>query len=121
MNAGDLANAELQLLAELQALATDGKPIIITEYGADTLPGLHSLTPQPWSEEYQVAYLDMHHRCFDAVEAVVGEHVWNFADFRTTPGIMRVDGNKKGVFTRDRTPKGAAFALRRRWRGDDPA
>jgi beta-glucuronidase len=29
---------------------------------------------------------------------------------------MRVDGNKKGVFTRDRRPKAAAFALRRRWR-----
>ena len=30
-------------------------------------------------------------------------------------GIMRVDGNKKGAFTRDRRPKSAAFALRRRW------
>jgi beta-glucuronidase len=25
-------------------------------------------------------------------------------------------GNKKGIFTRDRRPKSAAFALRRRWR-----
>jgi beta-glucuronidase len=55
----------------------------------------------------------------DAVDAVVGEHVWNFADFRTTPGIMRVDGNKKGVFSRDRNPKAAAFVLRRRWRAED--
>ena len=30
---------------------------------------------------------------------------------------MRVDGNKKGVFTRDRRPKAAAHLLRRRWRG----
>ena len=82
---------------------------------SDTLSGLHSLTPQPWSEEYQVDYLDMNHRVFDACDAVVGEHVWNFADFATTSGIMRVDGNKKGVFTRDRRPKSAAFALRRRW------
>jgi beta-glucuronidase len=29
---------------------------------------------------------------------------------------MRVGGNKKGVFTRDRQPKAAAYALRRRWR-----
>jgi beta-glucuronidase len=47
---------------------------------------------------------------------VVGEQVWNFADFATTSGIMRVGGNKKGVFTRDRQPKAAAYALRRRWR-----
>jgi beta-glucuronidase len=119
VNTGDLPNAELAFTAELRGWATEGKPIIITEYGADTLPGLHSLTPQPWSEEYQVDYLEMSHRCFDAVDAVVGEHVWNFADFRTTPGIMRVDGNKKGVFTRDRDPKAAAFVLRRRWRGED--
>ena len=47
---------------------------------------------------------------------VVGEQVWNFADFATTSGIMRVGGNKKGVFTRDRQPKAAAHALRLRWR-----
>jgi beta-glucuronidase len=41
-----------------------------------------------------------------------------FADFATTSGIMRVGGNKKGAFTRDRQPKAAAFAPRRRWRED---
>jgi beta-glucuronidase len=116
VNTGDLAGAEEAWTRELTGWAGEGKPIVITEYGADTLSGLHSLTPQPWSEEYQVEYLEMNHRVFDACEAVVGEHVWNFADFATTSGIMRVDGNKKGVFTRDRQPKSAAFALRRRWR-----
>jgi beta-glucuronidase len=115
VNTGDLAGAEVAWRKELEGWAGENKPIIITEYGADTMPGLHSLTPQPWSEEYQVEYLDMNHRVFDSIDAVVGEHVWNFADFATTPGIMRVDGNKKGVFTRDRTPKNAAFALRKRW------
>ena len=59
--------------------------------------------------------LEMYHRVFDRVEALVGEHVWNFADFATGPGVLRVDGNKKGAFTRDRRPTSAAFALRRRW------
>ncbi len=113
---GDLDTAETVWQAELDEWAADGKPIIVTEYGADTLAGLHSVTPQPWSEEYQVEFLEMNHRVFDRVEAVVGEHVWNFADFATTSGITRVDGNKKGVFTRDRRPKAAAFTLRRRWR-----
>ncbi len=115
VNTGDLAGAEVAWRKELEGWAGENKPIIITEYGADTMPGLHSLTPQPWSEEYQVEYLEMNHRVFDSIDAVVGEHVWNFADFATTPGIMRVDGNKKGVFTRDRAPKNAAFALRKRW------
>ena len=55
---------------------------------------------------------------FDRIDAVVGEHVWNFADFATGQSFVRVDGNKKGVFTRDRHPKAAAHHLRRRWRDD---
>jgi beta-glucuronidase len=117
VNTGDLAAAELAWEDELKAWASEGKPIIITEYGADTYPGLHSLVAaSPWTEAYQVEYLDMNHRVFDRIDAVVGEQVWNFADFTTTSGIMRVGGNKKGVFTRDRQPKAAAYALRRRWR-----
>ncbi|MFI7361365.1 glycoside hydrolase family 2 TIM barrel-domain containing protein [Streptomyces sp. NPDC050149] len=60
---------------------------------------------------------EANHRAFDRVEAVVGEHVWNFADFQTSDGIHRVDGSRKGVFTRDRRPKAAARELRKRWRG----
>ena len=54
----------------------------------------------------------MNHRVFDRIDSFVGEQVWNFADFQTAVGIIRVDGNKKGVFTRDRKPKAAAHALR---------
>jgi beta-glucuronidase len=60
--------------------------------------------------------LAMFHRVFDRFDAVVGEQIWNFADFATAPGILRVDGNKKGVFTRERRPKAAAHMLRKRWR-----
>jgi beta-glucuronidase len=117
LHTGDLAAAEKALQAELEGWATEGKPILVTEYGADTVAGLHSVVPQPWSEEYQAEFLDMYHRVFDRVDAVVGEQVWNFADFATAASVGRVAGNRKGVFTRDRRPKAAAFALRRRWRG----
>ena len=50
-------------------------------------------------------------------ETIGGEHVWDFADFATGPLFLRVDGNKKGVFTGDRRPKLAAHDLRRRWLG----
>jgi beta-glucuronidase len=114
---GDLEAAENSLEAELQQWAKlHDKPIIITEYGADTYPGLRSTLPSPWTEEFQVELLDVYHRVFDRVDAVVGEQVWSFADFATVPGVFRVDGNKKGVFTRDRRPKTAAFHLRARWR-----
>ena len=115
VNTGDLVGAEQAWREEMAGWAGEGKPIIITEYGADTVSGLHQLPARPWSEEYQNAYLEMNHRVFDDFDEVVGEHVWNFADFATTSGIARVDGNKKGVFTRDRQPKAAAHLLRRRW------
>ena len=119
VNTGDLEGAELAWEEELTAWAGEGKPIIITEYGADTYPGLHSIAAgNPWSEEYQIEYLEMNHRVFDRIDAVVGEQMWNFADFATTSGIMRVGGNKKGAFTRDRQPKAAAHYLRGRWRKD---
>ena len=112
----DLPNAAIHFEAELKGWTEKySVPFIITEYGADTIAGGHSIHNLPWSEEYQSAYLEMSHSVFDKFPAVVGEHVWNFADFQTKPGIFRVLGNKKGAFTRDRQPKSAAHTLRARW------
>ena len=93
------------------------KPVFLTEYGADTIAGLHKEPAVMFSEEYQCKMLDAYHRALDKFDFVIGEHVWNFADFATKQAIRRVDGNKKGVFTRDRRPKSAAHLLRERWRG----
>ena len=113
---GDLEEAEIALEKELRGWEKKfNKPIIMSEYGADTIAGLHSTLALPWSEEFQEQMLDMYHRVFDRLESMAGEHVWNFADFQTTVGTMRVDGNKKGVFTRDRKPKMAAHGLKARW------
>lgn len=117
---GDLKTAEMYLRGDIQGwVDRTGKPIMMTEYGADTQPGLHSVMDVAWTEEYQSSMLEMYGRVFDSFPQYVGEQVWNFADFATSQGIHRVDGNKKGVFTRDRKPKSAAFTLRRRWRGLD--
>ena len=80
----DLDEAEQGLEDELRAWADKhDKPILVTEYGADTIAGLHSAEANPWSEEYQADLLDTYHRVFDRIHEVVGEHVWNFADFAT--------------------------------------
>jgi len=112
---GDLKTAENYLRMDLKSWEKFGRPVMMTEYGADTQPGAHSVWDAPWTEEYQANFLDMYHRVFDEFEYFVGEQVWNFADFQTSDGTHRVEGNKKGAFTRDRKPKAAAHALRRRW------
>lgn len=115
VDTGDLETAEQELEAELRAWAAHGKPILVTEFGADALPGLHTLPATVWSEDYQVALLEMSLRVFARVPGVIGEHVWNFADFATAQAVHRPGGNHKGVFTRDRQPKAAAWVLRRLW------
>ena len=116
LQGGDLDEAERVLEDELRVWAARyGKPIVVTEYGADTMPGLHAVVPAMWTEEFQQAFLAMYHRVFDRIPEVIGEHVWNFADFATSQGVMRVGGNRKGVFSRDRAPKAAAFLLKDRW------
>ncbi len=115
-NHHDLESARINWEKELTGWTEKySVPFIITEYGADTIAGAHSIHNLPWSEDYQSQFLDMNHEVFDKFPGVVGEHVWNFADFQTKPGIFRVLGNKKGAFTRDRQPKAAAHTLRARW------
>ncbi len=56
------------------------------------------------------------HRSVRRVPEIIGEHVWNFADFATAQAVHRPGGNAKGIFTRDRQPKAAARLLRDLWR-----
>lgn len=90
-------------------------PFVFTEFGTDTLGSEHKLPSVMWSQEYQKEYLQMYFDIFDSYDFIQGELVWNFADFQTSEGIMRVNGNKKGVFTRNRQPKDAAFLFKERW------
>jgi beta-glucuronidase len=92
------------------------KPIIMTEFGADTMPGLHGQPPVMWTEEYQADYIRGHLQVAGHKEYVAGMQVWNFADFAAVQSIMRIGGlNMKGIFTRTRTPKLAAHVLREFW------
>jgi len=116
VNHNDLESAIADYRTEIKGWVQKYQvPLVITEYGADTLAGAHSIHNLPWSEEYQVEFLRASHRVHDEFAEIAGEHVWNFADFQTKPGIFRVLGNKKGAFTRDRQPKAAAHELRSRW------
>lgn len=115
---GHLEVIPLQLTAQFENwYKTYQKPIIQSEYGADSVPGLHSDPPLMFTEEYQKAMLREYHAVFDKKrkEYVIGELIWNFADFMTSQGTTRVLGNKKGIFTRQRQPKAAAFVLRDRY------
>ncbi|MDZ7318551.1 MAG: beta-glucuronidase [candidate division KSB1 bacterium] len=108
--AGEVLREEL-----IQLFERYHKPILVSEFGADTVEGLHATYPQLFTEEYQT---DLIQKYFDIIESLpfaIGEHIWNFADFRTAQHFRRVVLNKKGVFNRQREPKAAAFFIREHW------
>ncbi|XP_055993627.1 beta-glucuronidase isoform X2 [Sorex fumeus] len=115
---GHLEVIQLQLASEFENwYKTYQKPIIQSEYGAESIAGLHQDPPLMFSEEYQKSLLEQYHLVLDQKrkDYVIGELIWNFADFMTDQSTTRVLGNKKGIFTRQREPKSAAFLLRERY------
>ncbi|MBM4458243.1 MAG: hypothetical protein FJ011_10840 [Chloroflexi bacterium] len=115
---GRLDQGVARLSAELDALhARFGKPLVLSEFGADTIAGMHAQPPEMFSEEYQAEMLTRYIEMLRSKPYVVGEHVWNMCDFKTGQAVFRMGGmNLKGVFTRDRRPKLAAHRLRELWR-----
>lgn len=114
----DLQRAQVDAAADLEAWHQKfpDKPIIWTEFGADTVAGLHSQTHEPYSEEYQLDYYRANFAVLDRFDYVQGEQVWNFADFATDPSLIRIGSeNRKGIFTRARQPKEVVGLLKDRW------
>lgn len=112
-----LTRARAALWADFEALASHGKPILVSEFGADAVAGQHATHDQLFTEEYQARFIETYWEAIAAHPSVIGGHVWNFADFRTAQHGRRVVHNLKGVFTRTREPKMAAWAVRRLWTG----
>ena len=115
---GDLDEALVLLSSELDALHEQfNKPILLTEFGADAISGHHAQPPEMFSEEYQAELLTRYIELLRQKPYVIGEHIWNMCDFKTSQGITRVGAlNHKGIFTRDRRPKLAAHRIRALWR-----
>lgn len=118
VNLGDLKVAREKMLEELNLWHEKypNKPIMFTEYGVDTIAGIHDIDEMtPFSEEFQIEYYKMNEEVFDSLSYFIGEQTWNYADFQTKYGLFRVQGNKKGIFTRERNPKSIAKHLKNRW------
>jgi beta-glucuronidase len=118
---GQLDEAIPLLSAELDALhAKFGKPIIMTEFGADAVAGHHAQPPEMFSEEFQAELIARYIALFKTKPYMIGEHIWNLCDFKTSQAVHRVGAlNLKGIFTRDRRPKLAAQRVRELWSGSE--
>ena len=92
------------------------KPIILSEFGAGAIAGMHTHPSEMFTEEYQAEFIRRYCEVIESKSYMAGEHVWCFADFKTAQAPRRVILNRKGVFTRIREPKLAAHILRKIWK-----
>lgn len=111
---------QLQMVEEAhQWRTTFQKPVVVSEYGAASVNGLRDLPAFIWTEDYQSEFLRQYFAAFDTLRNqtwFAGEMVWNFADFEVPQEYIRPQFCSKGVFTRERKPKLAAYVLRERYR-----
>ena len=116
---GKLELIQRQLKADFRNFRIQfDKPVLMTEYGADTIHGFHELPSTIFTEEFQTDLMRENFKAFDVgkrEKLLIGEMIWNFADFMTKQEYHRAWGNRKGIFTRDRHPKASAHILRKRY------
>ncbi len=99
-------------------------PVLVTEYGVDANPRLHSANParMDYSEEFQVLFL--HHALQAIYERpfVLGGYVWALFDFGSNnrnEGGMK-GKNQKGLVTIDRKLKKDSFYLYKAYWSKEP-
>jgi beta-glucuronidase len=115
---GDLKRAAHMFDQELETTWDfHHKPILLSEFGAESISGMHGNPPLMWTEEYQADLIRTYLELGTSKSYVVGMHVWCFADFASVQGVMRAGGlNLKGILTRTREPKMSASVLREFWK-----
>jgi beta-galactosidase len=85
-----------------------GKPMMITEYGADADPRIRSLEPVRFDKsiEYATAFHQYYYKEIMARPFIAGAMIWNLADFNSeTRNETMPHINNKGIMQWDRTPK----------------
>ena len=103
----------------------EGKPVIISEFGAGAIPGVRNHRADPWSEEFQCVVIDEALKVYLTHPRIVGAAIWQFCDVRVTregnphtynafspmgrPRCM----NNKGIVDEYRRPKLAYDTVRR--------
>ncbi|MEH7113074.1 beta-glucuronidase [Neobacillus niacini] len=110
----EILNNQLDLCHELF-----GKPVMVTEFGADAVAGMHMDPPELFSEEYQAEMITRQYEIIRSKAYTIGAHIWVLSDFKTSQNAKRVILNRKGLFTRERQPKLAAHEIKKVWNREE--
>lgn len=97
-----------QISEWVQNSGGDGKPLIISEFGAGAIYGFHDHARGKWSEERQSDLLREQMSAYFGSEAVSGCYIWQFCDVKVCEEWVEKRPkceNNKGVVDRYRRPK----------------
>jgi beta-glucuronidase len=109
------------IVEAIDASASAGKPVIVSEIGAGAVPGWVDRNAGRWSEQYQAELLErVIDHLFVDTDRVCGIAIWQFCDCRTAElvgkTLSRPRGfNNKGVLDEYRRPKRAYDVVKRRF------
>ncbi len=96
-----------------------GKPMIMSEFGADGLYGYRSPTAVKGTEERQAMIIEANLDAFMEKDYISGMFIWQFADCRVTEEdwFMTRAGtqNNKGIVNSYRQPKQAYQIVKNKW------
>lgn len=90
------------------------KPVIVTEFGAGALQGLHGTKDEIWTEEFQEYLYEETLKMLDKIPQLRGITPWILADFRSPRRVLTdiQDGwNRKGLISEVGEKKKAFYVL----------
>lgn len=100
-------------LDRLLANSAPGKPVIVSETGADALPGHRGAGRVLFTEDWQAEFYRQQVKRLAATPYVAGIAAWLLYDFRTErrqTGFQK-GFNRKGLIAEDKTTRKLAFAV----------
>lgn len=108
---------DFRLLPQLFENSHPTKPVIVTELGADALPGHHSTITDKGTEECQVYVYEKQVETLRGIDYVRGMTPWILYDFRCPRRTSVIQGyyNRKGLLNPEKTYKKPAFYVLQRY------
>lgn len=104
---------DFEKLPQLMKNSNPDKPVIITEFGADALQGLHGGLTDKGTEEYQAYIYERQIETLRRISYIKGMTPWILYDFRCPRRTAAIQGyyNRKGLLSEDKKYKKPAFAV----------
>jgi beta-glucuronidase len=90
------------------------KPVIISEFGAGALQGLHGNSDERWTEEYMDLVYETNIEMLKNMDMLAGVSPWILMDFRSHRRHLRriqADFNRKGLISEQGVRKKAFYTL----------